>query len=100
MFRLYIHKTESFLYMYTYTYITMVKLVSLSDKAYGLLKSIKSKDDSFSDVVVSLVETKKGNVRDILKLAGSWNITEKEAAKITKTIYEVRSKSHARELTL
>jgi len=47
----------------------MVKMVSLSDNAYGSLKAIKNKDESFSDVIIKLIERPK---RDIMELAGAW----------------------------
>jgi predicted CopG family antitoxin len=54
-------------YMYTYTY--MVKPVSLSDKAYDILSSMKGKDESFSDVVLRLSKTS-----DIKRFAGCLDV--------------------------
>jgi len=45
----------------------MVKTISLSDEAYNLLKSIKRKDESFSDVIKRLIGN-KGNLTEILDL--------------------------------
>ena len=45
----------------------MVKTISLSDEAYNLLKSIKRKDESFSDVIKRLIGS-KGNLTEILDL--------------------------------
>jgi len=47
----------------------MVKMVSLSDNAYDSLKAIKEKNESFSDVIIKLIEKPK---RDIMELAGAW----------------------------
>ena len=43
----------------------MVKTISLSDEAYNLLKSIKRKNESFSDVIKRLVGC-KGRLSDCL----------------------------------
>ena len=48
----------------------MVQMVSLSDKAYSILKNIKGRNESFSDIVLKLVETPKK--ADIMELAGAW----------------------------
>ncbi|RLI77381.1 hypothetical protein DRP05_10320 [Archaeoglobales archaeon] len=43
----------------------MTKTISLSDEAYNLLKSVKRKDESFSDVIKRLVG-EKGKLSEIL----------------------------------
>ena len=44
----------------------MVKVISLSNEAYEKLKSRKTENKSFSDVVVELVENKKkGSIMDL-----------------------------------
>ncbi len=48
----------------------MVRMVSLSDRAYDTLKKMKSKDESFSDMVLKLAERPKK--KDIMELAGAW----------------------------
>ena len=45
----------------------MTKTISLSDKAYKLLKSIKRNNESFSDVIKRLVG-KKGKLVEVLDL--------------------------------
>ena len=48
----------------------MVKVISLSDKAYFTLKELKSKKDSFSDVVIKLAHTKEKS--SLMDFAGMW----------------------------
>ena len=48
----------------------MVKVISLSDKAYGNLRGLKTDDESFSDVVLRLVG--KESKHSILEFAGVW----------------------------
>ena len=44
----------------------MVKVISLSEEAYGKLKSRKTDDKSFSDVVIELVDKKpKPSIMDL-----------------------------------
>jgi predicted CopG family antitoxin len=45
----------------------MAKTISLSDEAYNLLKSIKRRDESFSDVIKRLIGN-KGNLSELLDL--------------------------------
>ncbi|MHA1606332.1 MAG: antitoxin VapB family protein [Candidatus Freyarchaeota archaeon] len=45
----------------------MTKTISLSDEAYNLLKSVKRKDESFSDVIKRLVGG-KGRLVEVLDL--------------------------------
>ncbi len=46
----------------------MVKVISLSEEAYGKLKNRKTDDKSFSDVVIELVDKK--SKRSIMDLFG------------------------------
>ena len=44
----------------------MVKVISLSNEAYEMLKSRKNHEKSFSDVVMDLADTKrKGSIMDL-----------------------------------
>jgi len=43
----------------------MTKTISLSDEAYNLLKSVKRKEESFSDVIKRLLG-KKGRLSEVL----------------------------------
>ncbi len=45
----------------------MTKTISLSDEAYNLLKSVKRKNESFSDVIKRLVGS-KGRLIDALEM--------------------------------
>ncbi len=45
----------------------MAKTISLSDEAYNLLKSVKRKDESFSDVIKRLIGG-RGNLIDVIDL--------------------------------
>lgn len=48
----------------------MTKVISLSEKAYGTLKKLKRRNESFSDVVLRLSgEEKKGS---LLLFSGAW----------------------------
>jgi predicted CopG family antitoxin len=49
---------------------SMTKVISLSDRAYGTLKKMKRKNESFSDVVIRL--SNKEQKKSILELAGTW----------------------------
>lgn len=66
----------------------MTKIVSLADDAYDYLKSLKSEDESFSEVVRRLAPKK--DVKKLLKLAGalkdeSFEKGVKEMLKLRKT---------------
>lgn len=71
----------------------MVKVVSLSDEAYGRLKAIKH-EKSFSEVVVELVENKKK--RNIMDFAGIFAENADEWEKIKKMLKEDRKKAKLR----
>lgn len=53
---------------------TVAKLVQLSDEAYRRLRSLKRRDESFSDVVLRLVPK-----RSLLELGGLRSLKEIEA---------------------
>jgi predicted CopG family antitoxin len=48
----------------------MTKVISLSEKAYGMLKKLKRGDESFSDVVLRLSQEEKRE--SILRFSGAW----------------------------
>lgn len=64
----------------------MVRMVSLSDRAYGVLKGIKGRNESFSDIVLKLVETPRKT--DIMELAGAW----KEMKELDAVFYGILDK--------
>lgn len=84
------------LYMHTHTHTDMVKVISLSELAYKELKEKKGKEDSFSDVVIRLVEkTKKPHILDFF---GKWSGNKKELDKMERMIYKDRKKAKGREV--
>ena len=67
----------------------MTKIISLSDKAYEDLASLKANNESFSDVVKKMAkEIKK---KKLLGLAGAWKDSP-EMDRIFKNIIEERRK--------
>ena len=73
----------------------MTKVISLSDDAYNDLKSLKSKDESFSDIVRLLAH--KSKKKKILELAGAWSDAP-EMDNIFKKILEERHKTKERDV--
>ena len=73
--------------MYSY-YVPMGSInISIKEEAYKFLKSLKSRDASFSDVILEMKDkniNKKGSKENVLKFAGvlkdakiDWNAAEK-----------------------
>ncbi len=75
----------------------MVRVISLSDEAYGRLKAEKD-ERSFSETVLDLLDKKPR--RDIMDLAGVLKDRKDEWEKIKKTIYEDRKRFKIREVSL
>lgn len=73
----------------------MVKVISLSEEAYGKLKAVK-RDRSFSEVVVNLVE--RTPRRDIMEFAGIWKDKPEAVAKMKALIAEDRKRFKLREV--
>ena len=73
----------------------MTKVISLSDDAYHDLKALKSKDESFSDIVRVLAHEVKR--KKILELAGAWRDAP-EMDTIFKKILEERHKTKERDV--
>ena len=48
----------------------MTKVISLSERAYGILKKLKRPNESFSDVVLRMAG--QGERKSILESAGTW----------------------------
>ena len=69
------------MYMYTYIYMA-TKTISIMEDAYEVLARKKYKNESFSDVIRRIFKKK----RDIMKLAGTLNITDEEAIEMKKNI--------------
>ena len=77
-------------------YINMTKIISLSDKAYGRMKSIKAETESFSDVVIRLTEKKiKKPISDFF---GKWPGGTEELNRIEKILKEDRRKFKTRDV--
>ena len=76
----------------------MVKVISLSDEAYGKLKAIK-RDMSFSEVIIEIVNT-RNEKKNIMKFAGIWKDRTDEWKEIEKKIYEDRRKFKLREVKI
>ncbi len=78
------------MHAHTYAYAGdhMVKVISLSNKAYSTLKALKRGDDSFSDTVLHLSE--KGKKKSLLEFAGKWSLSDAEADKIKKELEKSR----------
>lgn len=71
----------------------MVKVISLSDEAYGKLSMIKN-DKSFSEVVINLIsERKKRSWRDFIGI-----LSEEEGVNLKKEILENRKKQKMKEV--
>ena len=79
-------------YAYAYAGEQMVKVISLSNKAYATLKALKRGDDSFSDVVMKFTE--KGKKKSLLDFAGKWPLSNEETEMIKKEL--ARSRKHAK----
>jgi len=69
------------------------KTVTITEEAYNILKGKKRSTESFSEEIKRLLD-KKG---DILDLAGSWKMSEKEAAQIKRDIAKIRDTAQVRE---
>ncbi len=69
----------------------MTKVISISDEAYERLKRLKN-EMSFSEIIVEL--TMEKNKDNLMKFAGA--LTDGEAEKIKKSIYEGRKISSRR----
>lgn len=86
------------LYMHTHTHTDMVKVISLSEAAYKELKGKKRNKESFSDVVIRLIESEKTKKPYILDFFGKWSGDKKELDKVEKMVYEDRKKAKTREV--
>ena len=83
--------------MHMHMHTLMVKVISLSNKAYGTLKNLKGEGDSFSDVVLKMANKEKKT--SLLEFAGIWK-DNPEMDKIFESIIEERSKAADRKIDL
>jgi predicted CopG family antitoxin len=71
----------------------MTKVISLSEKAYETLKSLKKSGESFSDVVIRI--TSKEKKKSLLEFAGTWKVDD--ADEILAEIMKDRERVQPRE---
>lgn len=75
----------------------MTKLVSLSEVAYAKLSQLKSKNMSFSDVILKLLNQSRGK-RDISEFAGILADKGKELDEFEAMIYRDRRRNFGRKI--
>lgn len=75
----------------------MVKVISLSDEAYRILKELKGNSKSFSDVVIEIAPQKKK--RNIMEFAGAFKENADEWERIEKELYAERKRAKLRDYT-
>jgi len=75
----------------------MVKVISLSNKAYESLKTLKEAKESFSDVVLKLADKEKK--KSLLEFAGLWKEMP-ELDKIFEGVINERHVSRDRKIDL
>jgi predicted CopG family antitoxin len=79
--------------MYVYTYIYMAtKTISIMEKAYNALLKQKEGNESFTDVILKLVE-RRGKLMDSF---GKWEMSEKERGRMEKELKEAWKKFGSR----
>jgi predicted CopG family antitoxin len=74
----------------------MTKVISLSEKAYETLKSMKKSGESFSDVVLRVAS--KENKRSILEFAGTWKGDDID--EVFSIVLTDREQSKSREIEI
>lgn len=74
----------------------MTKVISLTEIAYEELKSLKHADDSFSDVVIKLIDKVKKH--SLLDFFGKWPGTAEETERIKKVLGKERKYFRTREV--
>jgi predicted CopG family antitoxin len=79
-----------------YIAFLMTKVISLSEKAYETLKSMKRPGESFSDVVLRVASKEKK--RSILEFAGTWK--GDDADEVLAQIMKDRERAKSRELEM
>jgi predicted CopG family antitoxin len=74
----------------------MTKVISLSERAYETLKSMKKPGESFSDVVLRVAKEKKK--KSLLEFSGKW--VGDDADEILAQIMKDRERSASRQVDL
>lgn len=75
----------------------MVKVISLSNEAYKRLKELK-RDESFSEIVIELIEEKRNKKKNIMEFAGAFADNAEEWESIKKILEKDRKKAKLREV--
>lgn len=74
----------------------MTRVISLSDKAYNELKSLKKDGESFSEVVIKITSREKKPLKDFF---GKWPVP-RELNKIEKELERERKRAKMRNVEL
>lgn len=74
----------------------MTRVISLSDKAYNELKSLKKDGESFSEVVIKITSREKKPLKDFF---GKWPVP-RELNKIEKELERERKRAKMRDVEL
>lgn len=74
---------------------SMVKVISLSEEAYRELRKKKSRSESFSEVILRLLQGRK---RSLVELGGSW--VGDDLAHVEEALKKERHSVVSRELEL
>ena len=82
--------------MYMHIAFLMTKVISLSEKAYETLKSMKKAGESFSDVVLRVAKEKKK--KSLLEFSGTWE--GNDADEILAQLMKDREQSRSRQVEL
>ncbi len=70
-----------------------VKTITITEDAYKALAGDKTKDESFSEVILRM-HKRKGNIEDIMRFAGAWSdMSDETAEKIKKHIETMRRRA-------
>lgn len=82
--------------MYTYIDVMATKTISIMDDVYERIKAVKEPEESFSDALRRLTETKGS----IMEFAGAWSdMSDEGNEKIKKGILAMRKGTCLQELT-
>ncbi len=82
--------------MHMHIDFAMTKVISLSEKAYETLKSLKRSGESFSDVVIRVAS--KERKKSILEFAGTWK--GDDADEVLAQIMKDRERVEPREFVI
>jgi predicted CopG family antitoxin len=74
----------------------MTKIISVSDIAYKELKTIKAEGESFSKVILRIVEKKKH--KSVLDFFGKWPGSKHELEEIKENLEKERKSFKTRDL--